>query len=303
MILKEQSIVVFGGSGFLGRYVVRRLARLGARIKIISRYPQEAAYLKPMGEVGQIEFIRSDFYYTAVYPKIIDGATIVINLVGIMHPRGKNTFDQIHHVAPADLANACAQKNVEKFIHISALGSDLKSQSQYAQSKFRGEQAILSAYPNAHILRPSLLFGPEDQFFNLFAKLLRYSPVMPLFYKGQTKFQPVFVDDVAYAIEKIITSNIKPGIYELGGNDIYSFKELLDFLQKTLGFSKHYISFPNFLERIIAFFGDYMPIDLITQDQLKLLYKDNVVCPDALSFKQLGITPKNLEEIVKSYVK
>ncbi len=294
-----QKIVIFGGTGFLGQYIVRRLAKTDAALVIPTRHSERVMRLKPLGSVGQISSVP---FGTTLADTVRD-ADVVINLVGILYESGKSTFDRVHHLFAKDLAEACTSVDVKKLIHLSAIGASDKSDARYARSKAAGEAAVLKAFPTATILRPSLLFGPEDNFFNLFARMARWSPVLPLPLGGETRFQPAYVDDIANAVVNCLDNPDAMGkTYELGGEDIYSFKEMLQLICKTLKVERYLLPLPGIMAYPQALLLQQLPKPLMTLDQLRLLRYDNVVSGSLPGFKDIGITPARLSVVLPTYV-
>ncbi len=299
-------ITVFGGSGFLGRHVVRALARQGYRIRPAVRRPDLAFHLQPMGRVGQIHPVQANLRYPASVEAAVRGADVVINLVGILFERGKQRFDTVQAVGAESVALAASAYGA-RMVHVSAIGADENSASAYARSKGMGEQLVLAARPDATVLRPSVVFGPEDDFFNRFGAMARMSPVLPLIGGGETKFQPVFVGDVAQAIVKAAGGRAKGGtIYELGGPEVRSFKQLMEYVLTVTERRRLLVPLPFGLAKLKAFFLQFMPTPLLTPDQVELLRADNVVSGSAIdegrTLAGLGIEPAALEAIVPSYL-
>ncbi|TVQ29588.1 MAG: complex I NDUFA9 subunit family protein [Geminicoccaceae bacterium] len=302
--MRNEVVTVFGGSGFLGRYVVRRLAAEGARVRVICRRPQLAMHLKPMGEVGQITLERADLAGGATIAPLVEGSTYVVNLIGILFEWGGQKFDVVQAEVPGRIAEAAKAAGVKRLVQVSAIGADASSAANYARTKALGEQSVLAAFPEATILRPSVVFGPEDDFFNRFGQMTGISPFLPLIDGGQTRFQPVYVDDVAKAVMVALSEDGHAGkTYELGGPDVYTFKELLSYLLKQLNKKRLLLPLPSKIARIQARFMEYLPKPPLTRDQLELLKHDNVVAIGALTFKELGIEPTPMEVIVPTYVK
>ena len=302
----ETLVTVFGGSGFLGRHVVRALAREGYRIRPAVRRPDLAFHLQPMGRVGQIHPVQANLRYPASVEAAVRGADVVINLVGILFERGKQRFEAVQAEGAACVAQAAAAAGA-RMIHVSALGADPDSPALYARTKAAGEAAVLAAAPDATIFRPSIVFGPEDDFFNRFGAMARMSPVLPLVGGGETKFQPVFVGDVAQAIAKAVGGGAKGGtIYELGGPEVRSFKELMVYVLSVTERRRLLVPLPFALARLQAFFLQFMPTPLLTPDQVELLRADNVVSGAAIDERRtlagLGIEPAAMEAIVPSYL-
>lgn len=315
-------VTVFGGSGFIGRHLARRLAETGAVVRIAVRHPAGAADLRPQGDVGQIVPIRADVTDADQVAAAVKGADVVVNLVGILAERGRQTFDAVHHRAAGSIAEAATAEGAKRLVHMSALGANKNSNSLYASTKALGEEAVLKAFPSATILRPSVVFGPEDNFFNLFAAIARLSPVLPvfgasplivtapgkppkfkLFGKGGPKFQPAFVGDVAEAIVRAAESRDAEGKrYELGGPRTYTFKDLLDVLLKEINRRRILIPMPLPLLAVKAAILETFGLKIITRDQVRLLSRDNVVARRALTFADLGIQPKTVEIILPTYL-
>ncbi|MEM7619477.1 MAG: complex I NDUFA9 subunit family protein [Pseudomonadota bacterium] len=301
-------ITIFGGSGFIGRYVVRALAKDGHRIRVAVRKPELAGHLQPVGDVGQIHAVGANLRHQASVERAIEGADIVINLVGILYQSGKQTFQDIHAQGAARVARIAKNAGAKQLIHMSAIGADLRSKSVYAHTKANAEQAVLSAFPNAIILRPSIVFGPEDGFFNMFASLATFAPALPLIGGGKTRMQPVYVGDVAEAVRNCCNRQGQQGtIYELGGPDIYTFKQLM---QKTLEFSERsalLVPVPFFFAKLKALFLGLLPKPLLTLDQVRLLQYDNVVSRHAIwegrTLEKLGVRSlQSIDAIVPSYL-
>ncbi len=293
-------VTVFGGSGFLGRHTVRALAKAGWRIRVAVRHPNSAFFLRPLGSVGQIDFIKCDIADPDQVGRAVQGATAVVNLCGILFQSGQ-TFEEVQGEGADHVAQAAAAAGAEALVHVSAIGADAESESEYAVTKAEGEKAVRQAFPKAVILRPSIIFGPEDSFFNKFASLARFTPALPLIGGGRTRFQPVFVGDVAQAI--VVGLSRQDGrTYELGGPTVYSFKELLQLILRETGRRRLLVPVPFFLAMVKAAFLQILPKPLLTTDQVRLLKKDNVVSPTAPGLKELGITPTSVEAVVPSYL-
>jgi uncharacterized protein YbjT (DUF2867 family) len=302
----ETLVTVFGGSGFLGRHVVRALAREGYRIRPAVRRPDLAGHLQPMGRVGQIHPVQANLRYPESVEAAVRGADVVINLVGILFERGKQGFEAVQAEGAHTVAQAAAATGA-RLIHVSALGASPDSTSLYARSKAQGEAAVLGTVPTATVFRPSIVFGPEDDFFNRFAALARISPALPLIGGGETKFQPVFVGDVAQAIAKAVAGGAKGGtIYELGGPEVKTFRELMEYVLAVTERKRLLVPVPFGLARLKAMFLQFMPTPLLTPDQVELLRTDNIVSANAQAegrdFASLGISPSALESIVPSYL-
>ncbi|HWD49741.1 MAG TPA: complex I NDUFA9 subunit family protein, partial [Rhizomicrobium sp.] len=262
-------VTVFGGSGFLGRNAVRALAHAGYRIRVATRYPNRANFLPPMGTVGQIAVQRCNVLDEAAVARAVEGADAVVNLVGILYPAGGQGYDAVHTMAPETIAKATKNAGVTSLVHISTVGISEDSPSKYASSKAKGDSALRKAFPDATILRSSLVAGPDDDFFNKFANLARFTPVLPLIGGGHTKFQPVFVGDVADAIVKCVEDSATRGKdYELGGPNDFTFKQMLQIILRETGRRRALIPIPFFAASIKAFFLQFLPGNLLTPDQV-----------------------------------
>jgi uncharacterized protein YbjT (DUF2867 family) len=300
--MEAKQITIFGGSGFLGRHTVRALARAGWRIKVACRHPNRAFFLRPLGQVGQIGFVKCDVTEPEQVAAALQGSHAAINLPGILFPRGQS-FGDVHITGAGYVAEAAARQGITKLVHISAIGADSESRSHYAQTKAQGESRVRAALPAAVILRPSIVFGPEDQFFNKFAALARLSPALPLIGGGHTRFQPVFVGDVAAAIAAALDMPGASGrTYELGGPMTYSFKELMQIVLRETGRRRLLVPLPFWLASLKAFFLQFAPKPLLTPDQVTLLRHDNVVSSTALTLADLGIHPTTVEAEVPAYL-
>jgi uncharacterized protein YbjT (DUF2867 family) len=302
----DQRVAVFGASGFLGRHTVRALAKggFGYRVRAASRYPNGAPYLLPMGHVGQIQLVRANVLNPDDIARTVAGCDAVVNLVGILNPAGRpQTFQAVHVDAARNIGRAAREAGVGSLVHISTPGISPESESAYARSKAEGEIALRQEFPNATILKPSLVFGPEDDFFNKFANLARFLPVLPLIGGGHTRFQPVFVGDVADAVVKCIENPATRGrTYELGGPAVYSFREMLQVILHVTARRRLLIPIPFGLAMIKAFFLQFLPGKLLTPDQVTFLKTDNVVAPDALTLRDLGIEPDSMEAVLPQYL-
>ena len=299
-------VTVYGGSGFLGRHVVRALARRGYRIRVAVRRPELANFLQPLGRVGQIHAVQANLRYPESVLATARDAEVLINLVGILYERGRQTFDSVQ-ASGADAVAQAAKALGARLVHVSALGADPNGTSHYARSKAAGEQLALATVPSATIFRPSVVFGPEDDFFNKFAALARMSPVLPLVGGGNTRFQPVFAGDVANAVTLAVDGKAKPGtIYELGGPEVKTFRELMQYVLHTTGRSRLLVPIPFALAKFKASFLQYMPKPLLTPDQVELLRGDIVVSQaakdESRTFAGLGIDPVTIEAVVPSYL-
>ena len=299
-------ITVYGGSGFLGRHVVRALAKRNYRIRVAVRRPELAGFLQPLGRVGQIHAVQTNLRHAPSVEMAARDAQVLVNLVGILFERGRQRFDAVHAYWAEQVALA-ANAHGARMVHVSAIGADANSSSVYGRSKANAEHLALAAQPSTTIMRPSILFGPEDDFFNRFAALARISPALPLVGGGLTRFQPVFVGDVASAIADAVDGKTRPGtVYELGGPDVRTFRELMQFVLTTIERKRLLVSLPFVMARAQAAFLQYFPKPVLTPDQVELLRSDNVVSQAATSeartLQGLGIDPSPIEAIVPSYL-
>ena len=305
--MSTRLVTVFGGSGFVGRHLVRVLAQQGWRVRVAVRRPDLAGHLQPLGVVGQIQAVQANVRNAASVERAIAGADAVINLVGILSESGRQTFGAVQALGAKTIAEAAAKAGISNLVHLSAIGADKNSVADYAVSKAYGEQAVLEAVPGAVVLRASVIFGPEDRFFNRFASLARFTPVMPLIGGGETKFQPVYVGDVAEAIVAALDGKAKPGaVYELGGPQVKSFRSLIEYVLQETARTRVPLNIPFWLARIQASFLQVLPMAPLTIDQLNLLQYDNVVSEKAIregrTLAGLGITPTAFESIAPSYL-
>jgi NADH dehydrogenase len=295
-------VTVFGGSGFIGRYVVQELAKRGHRVRVAVRNPMLAQFLKPLGAVGQIQPVQANLRFPESVAAAVAGADAVINLVGILQESGKQTFGDVQARGAAQVAQAAATAGARKLVQVSAIGADAGAEAVYARTKGEAEQAVLKAFPTATILRPSIVFGPEDGFFNRFAGIAKLSPVMPVIC-GDTRFQPVYVGDVADAVVKAVDEpGLEGKIYELGGPRTYSFRELLRYILAETHYSKPLFEIPLPLAKLQAKVMSLLPNPPLTPDQLIMLQQDNVVSEGAAGLPELGISPTPVEAIVPSYL-
>ncbi len=302
--MANELITVFGGSGFIGRHVIRALAKRGARVRAAVRQPNLAGYLKVMGDVGQIEPVQANIRYESSIVQAMRGADRVINLVGILHESGPQKFTRVQAEGAAAIARAAAAAGVRKLVHVSAIGANAASPSLYARSKAAGEAAVREHFSTATIIRPSVVFGPEDDFFNRFAGLARLLPALPLIGGGHTKFQPVYVTDVADAIVRALDDPSADGkTYELGGPHIYTMKQIMELVLEQTGRRRFLLPLPFFAARLQAALLQLLPRPLLTVDQVRLLEVDNIVAEGALTLKDLGISqPTSAEVVLPSYL-
>lgn len=300
-------VTVFGGSGFVGRYVVRLLAKRGWRVRVAVRRPDLAGHLQPDGAPGQVQPIQANLRYPDSVARAIAGADAVVNLVGILYESGKQGFDAVQAEGAATVARAAAAAGVGQFVQISAIGADAGSESDYARSKAAGEAAVLAAMPGAVIIRPSIVFGQEDDFFNRFGEMARLSPVLPLIGGGASRFQPVYVGDVATAIVSAVEGQARPGtVYELGGPDVKSFRACMELVNEITQRNRFLVSIPVGIAKLQATFLQMLPKPMLTVDQVKLLGVDNVVSEAAKAegrtLEGLGVAPHTLAAILPTYM-
>jgi len=308
---------VFGGSGFIGRHVVQRLASEGWRVRVATRDPEGAIYLRPRGDVGQVEPVYADLTKEFSVAAAVERADLVINLVGILYEGGRQKFNAIHVEGAARIAAAAKAAGVAQLVHVSALGADPASDSVYAKTKAEGEKAVTAAFPGAVILRPSLVFGPEDALFNRFAEWAGLAPALPIFVtdgfrlkglsfdlwgSGGAKFQPAYVGDVADAVMKVVESGHEGKIYELAGPRTYSLKQIVELALSASGRKACLLPLPLAIGKIKAAFLQLLPKPPLTIDQVRLLAHDNVASGTLPGFKELGIAPQGAEGIVPSYL-
>lgn len=302
-------VTIFGGSGFVGRYIAQRMAKEGWRVRVAVRRPNEAVFVRPYGAVGQVEPILANVRDDASVAAAVQGADAVVNCVGILSETKKNKFNLVQHHGAERIAKAAAAAGVARLVQISAIGADPRSKSGYAESKGKGEEGVLEHFPSAVILRPSIIFGTEDEFFNRFASMARFAPVLPVV-GPNTRFQPVYVDDVAAAAVMGVTGKAKPGIYELGGPDVETFRQLMERMLRVIHRRALIATVPFFVARIMGATLDFVQFatlglftnSMITRDQVKQLRRDNVVADDKMSFADLGITPTDMDAVLESYL-
>ena len=293
---------VFGGSGFIGRYVVKRLAASGHVVRVAVRDPEAALFLKPMGAVGQVVPLYASLTSPPDVGRAVQGADMVVNLVGILSERRAGDFQHTHADGPGNVARACTAAGVERLVHVSAIGANPASASLYARSKGLGEEAVHAAMPGATILRPSLVFGPEDQFFNRFAAMAQMLPIMPVI-SGATRFQPVYVGDVAAAVMAALTREDTAGrIYELGGPQVLSFRDILAWILAETGRRRPLVTIPPSLAQFQAGIMEKLPGKPFTRDQLLLLSMDNVASPSLPGLAALDIAPTPFDVVVPGYL-
>ena len=301
-------VTIFGGSGFVGRYVAQRMARAGWRVRVAVRRPNDAIFVRPYGVVGQVEPVFCNIRDDDSVRLVTTGADAVVNCVGILAESGRNTFDEVQDEGAGRVARIAAEEGVTSLVHVSAIGADTRSDSDYARTKGEGEAAVLEAFPSAVILRPSIVFGEEDEFFNRFAKMARMSPFVPIF-GADTRFQPVYVDDVAEAAERAVVQGVQPGIYELGGPDVNTFRELMVQMLQIIRRNRVVLGLPFFVGRLMGAlfdFGSKITGGLlqgpVTRDQVRNLANDNVVTGETRTFEDLGIRPTSMEAVLPEYL-
>lgn len=307
MSAQRKIITVFGGTGFLGRHIIYALARTGAQIRVATRAPQRAYFLRPSGDVGQIVPFACNVHDGASVANALRGATHAVNLIGTLVEHGKNgTFDKLHHLVPKRIAEQAGEANLDGFVHVSSLGASTQSASAYSRTKALGENAVTQTFARSTVLRPSVVFGPEDDFFNRFAEMARLSPFLPVVGGGETKFQPVYVGDIAKAVHTIITAPCPQKhagqTYELGGPETLSFRECLQRMLSVTHQDAKVLSLPVPIANLVALFGSVLPKPPLTRDQIKNLQSDNVLSGHYPVLQDLGITPTALGAILPSYL-
>ncbi|ABS61820.1 NAD-dependent epimerase/dehydratase [Parvibaculum lavamentivorans DS-1] len=301
------TITVFGGSGFVGRHIVQTLAKRGYRIRVAVRRPNEALFLRPMGVVGQVEPIQANIRDDASVRAAVAGADAVVNLVGILHETGKQTFDAVQAEGAGRVARAAAEAGCGRLIHISAIGADEESASHYGRTKALGEKAVRDAMPDAAIVRPSIVFGPGDSFFNRFAALARLFPALPLIGGGTMRLQPVYVKDVAEGVVQILEGEGLSGrVYEFGGPEVLTFRELMELTRREIGRRTLLLPMPVWVAKLMAMFTQFIPNPPLTPDQVRLLTIDNVVSEEAKAegrtLQGLGLAPTAAEVVLPTYL-
>ncbi|TAL28221.1 MAG: complex I NDUFA9 subunit family protein, partial [Alphaproteobacteria bacterium] len=306
MTFNGKTITIFGGTGFLGRHIVWALAKTGATIRVATRSPQHAYFLRPAGTVGQIVPVFCNIRDDASVAAVLKGATHAVNLVGILNQSGRDTFYRLHVEAAERIAKAARANDVRLLVHVSALGASLDAPSKYSQSKAQGENKVIHAFPRSVILRPSIIFGPEDSFFNKFAAMARISPCLPLIGGGLTKFQPVYVGDIAKAVRNILEDPAEEKfhgqIYEFGGPKTYTFRELMETLKNCTHQDVFLAPVPVPLAKAIGAVGGLLPGKPLTVDNVRSLSRDNVIQPGTPGLRNLGVEPTGLEAILPTYL-
>ena len=302
-------VTIIGGSGFVGRYIARRMAKAGWRVRVAVRRPNEALFVKPYGVPGQVEPVQCNIRDDASVRAVLSGADAVVNCVGILNRSGKNTFDAVQAEGAGRVARIAAELGVAQLVQISAIGATKDSDSDYARSKGEGEAAVLAAFPSAVILRPSVIFGIEDGFFNRFAGMAALSPILPVV-GAETRFQPVYVDDVARAAVLAVTGQAAPGIYELGGPEVATFRALMAKMLLVIKRRRIVINIPFFVARLMGGVLDLVQTltlglvenKMLTRDQVRNLGRDNVVSAGAKTFADLGIEPTSIDSVLPDYL-
>ena len=307
-MLRDEIITVFGGSGFVGRHIVRALAKAGYRVRVAARRPHLAQDLRVMGVVGQVQLVQANVRVASSVERALEGASGVVNLVGVLNESGRQTFTRLHALGAKTVAEAAASAGIDRVVHVSAIGADADSPSRYARTKAEGESAVATARPTATILRPSIVFGAGDSFFNRFASMARFVPALPLFGGGKTRFQPVFAGDVARAVLAALESDDARGrTYELGGPGVYSFAELMRFILEEIDRPRVLLPLPWAVGNVIAMGAEIAAIlpfvePVITRDQLVQLKRDNVVSEGVGTLADLGIAGETIDAIVPAYL-
>ncbi|MTJ05054.1 MAG: complex I NDUFA9 subunit family protein [Sediminimonas qiaohouensis] len=302
-------VTIYGGSGFVGRYIARRLAKNGWRVRVAVRHPNEAMHVKPYGVPGQVEPVFCNIRDDASVRQVMQEADAVVNCVGVLNEVGRNKFDAVQYEGAERIARIATESGVERMVQISSIGADKDADSEYSRTKAMGEEAVQSHMPNAVILRPSVMIGPEDNFFNRFAGMTRFGPILPVV-GAATRFQPVYVDDVAHAAVLGVEGQAAPGIYELGGPEVETFRALMQRMLKIVHRRRLIVNMPFFIARFMAFGFDMVQKatlglitnGVLTRDQLHNLRRDNVVSEGAQGFDALGITPKSMATILPEYL-
>ncbi len=302
-------VTIYGGSGFVGRYIARRMAKEGWRVRVAVRRPNEAMFVKPYGVVGQVEPVFCNIRDDASVSLALQGADAVVNCVGVLNELGKNGFDAVQTEGAERIARLAAEHGVARMVHISAIGADAQSDSSYSRTKAEGEAAVLAHMPGAVILRPSIIFGTEDQFFNRFAAMTRLGPFLPLV-GAETRFQPVYVDDVAQAAVQGVVGQAAAGVYELGGPEVKTFRALMQQMLAVIYRRRVIIGMPFFAAKVMAGVLDIMKFvsfqlfsnPILTRDQLKNLRRDNVVGEESKGLADLGIEPTTMDSVLPEYL-
>jgi len=299
----NQQIAIFGAGGFIGRHLIRELTKLDYRIKAATRNPYLKGFLKPLGNPGQIELFKTNIFNPDDVKRVLSNCDIAINLVGILYETKKQKFNQIHSEFPRLLSKLCNDNGIKNLVHISALGVKERHPSSYMESKLQGEKNIKDNFKKSVILRPSVVFGPEDNFFNTFASLAQFSPMLPLIGRGRTKFAPIYVGDIAKAIVKVLElNNSNAKIYELTGPEDYSFKELMEILLNTIRKKRFLVPISFGLAKFNSFFLQMMPRPLLTPDQVEMLKHNNIASGDFPNLNDLGIRGQTIQSVLPKYI-
>lgn len=296
-----KTVAVVGGTGFIGKRLTAHLAKLGYRVRVGCRHPSAVGSVRVAGAVGQVEPIYCNVLAPATLYSLLDGCQFAVNLAGLLYERGSQKFSAVHHHGAHAVASISAELKLSQLVHVSAIGADIDSLSRYASSKGRGEEAVRSAYPEAAILRPSIVFGEGDQFFTRFAKLSQLLPVLPIV-GADTKFQPIYVDDLCHAILAILAKTPDGGIYELGGAKVYSFRELMDLMLRHLSRSRPIMPIPFPAAQMLGRLAQLLPVPPLTFDQVLLLESDATVSQNARTLQDLGIRPTPVESVIERCV-
>ena len=300
----QKIIAIFGAGGFLGKHLMRQLTKLDYRVKVATRKPYLKGYLKPLGNPGQIELFKVNIFDPQDVKQLLKNCDYVINLVGILHETRKQKFAQVHAEFPRQLSNLCNEVGIKKLVHVSALGVKEGHVSKYMQSKLLGEKNIQNFFKSSVILRPSLVFGPDDKFFNTFASIAQLSPFLPLVGGGKVKFSPIYVGDVAQSIVRALKlNNLKPQIYELGGPENHSFKNFMEILLDEIKKKRFLIPIPFSLGKFFSYFLQLAPNPLLTPDQVEMLKHNNIISGEYPGLEELGISGKNIQSILPKYIK
>ena len=302
-------VTIFGGSGFIGRYIAQRMARRGWRVRVAVRRPNDAMFVRTYGVVGQVEPVQANIRYEDSVARAVMGADAVVNCIGILDESGAQRFDAVINQGAARIARLAREAGVDRLVQISAIGADPASESGYGRAKGLGEKAVLDAFPGATILRPSIVFGPEDEFFNRFAGMARLSPVLPVV-GADTRFQPVYVGDVADAAAMLAAGEAEPGLYELAGPQVETFRQLLERMLKITRRKRLILDLPPSLARLPAgalsllqgLTGGLYVNRTLTKDQIAQLGRDNVAAEGAKGLKELGIQPTTMDAVLESYL-
>ena len=299
----QKIIALFGAGGFLGKHLMRELTKLDYRVKVATRNPYLKGYLKPLGNPGQIELFKTNIFDVEDIKKVLNNCHLVINLVGVLYETQKQKFNHIHAKFPYLLSNLCKEFGIKNLVHVSALGVKENHISKYMQSKLQGEKNIRDTFKPSVILRPSVIFGPSDKFFTTFASIAQFSPVLPLIGGGKTKFAPIYCGDVCKAIVKALDlNNSEPKIYELGGPENYSFKELMKILLTEIKKKRFLMPIPFSVAKFQSYFLQMLPNPILTSDQVEILKYNNIVSGDYPTLKDLGITGTNVQNILPEYI-